>query len=179
MRPPRASAALAFFVVACSGCAAIPLTVALGGAFSAGAGAVVNAGREYAKSGAVYRTFAVPQAELRAAMSEVLERMELAVVRDAMDDDDRVIEARANEREILLRLEPVTRTVSRLRVVVEHGWLGKDLATATTIVERAERRVQARLAQADGGPALTRARETAASPPAPAARRARTPRAGR
>ena len=164
------------------GCAAIPLTAVLGGAFSASAGAVVNAGREYAKSGAVYRTFAVSQDELRGAVGQALERMELAIVRDDIDEGDRVIEAHANEREIALRLEPVTRTVSRLRVVVEHGVFGKDLATATAIVERTEAAVQTRLAELERERALaaTRsARGSDASSPVPAARPARSPRAAR
>jgi hypothetical protein len=179
------------------GCAAIPVTAALGGAFSAGAGAVVNAGKEYAKSGAVYRTFPLPMDDLRLAVSDVLARMELAIVHDEMDGDDRVIEAVAREREITLRLEPVTRTVSRVRVVVEHGALfGKDLATATTIIERTERAAQTRIAELDRayameGPARPpdpaaspptatgAARGTDASSPARAVRPARSPRAGR
>jgi hypothetical protein len=153
------------------GCAAIPLTVALGGAFSAGAGAAVNAGKEYAKSGAVYRTFAMPMDDLRLAVSEVLERMELSIVRDEMDEDDREIEAFARDREITLRLEPVTRMASRLRVVVEHGpLLGKDVATATTIVERVERAAEPRLAALDRAYGAPRAaRDADAWPPAPAA----------
>ena len=212
MRTWRASVFLLVIsaVLGGGGCAAIPLTVALGGAFSAGAGAAVNAGKEYAKSGAVYRTFALPMDDLRLAISEVLERMELAIVSDEMDEGDRVIEAVARDREITLRLEPVTRTTSRLRVVVERGpLLGKDLATATTIVERAERAAQPRVAEYDRAyaasrsapdaasatpaatpsvpandaaspaPATRSAPESDASSPAPAARPARSPRAGR
>ena len=145
------------------GCAAIGLSVAaLGaGAFSAGAGAAVQAGTEYTRSGAVFRTFSLPLADMRLALSDALERMELAVVTDEQDGEDRVIVARASDREIDLRLAPVTRTVTRLRLVVKEGFARKDQATATEIVTQTERSVEEyvpvkRAARRNGASSLAR-----------------------
>jgi hypothetical protein len=150
-----------------SGCAAIGLTgAALGaGAFSAGAGAVVRAGTEITRGGVVYRTFSLPLAELRTAVGDTLARMELAVVHDEVDEDgDRRIVAWARKREVEIALQPVTRAVTRLRLVVTEGRFRRDRATATEIVAQTERTVGAR--------AVTEATPgTAASSLAPGARR--------
>jgi hypothetical protein len=160
---------LAFVGIAAgtSGCAAIGLTgAALGaGAFSAGAGAVVRAGTEITRGGVVYRTFSLPLAELRTALGDTLARMELAVVHDDVDEDgDRRIVAWAREREVEIALQPVTRTVTRLRLVVTEGRFRRDRATATEIVAHTERTL--------GASAVTEATPgTAAWSLAPGARR--------
>lgn len=132
------------------GCAALGLTgAAVGaGAFSAGAGAAVQAGKEFTRSGVVYRTFSQPLPEIRLALSDALARMELAIVRDEVDGVERVLVTHAREREVTIRLQPVTRTVTRLRVVVVEGRFGKDRATASEIVTQTERTVTARAAAA-------------------------------
>jgi len=165
--------ALAALAAASHGCVAIPAATALGGAFSAGAGAAVSAGKEYARGGVVYRTFTMPLPALRDAVGDALARMEIATVRDEPDGDDRVLLAAARDREVKLRLEPVTRTVTQLRLVVGKGTFGKDRATATEIVEQTERVVEARLEAA----VTKAARGTGASSPARADRRSRSPRA--
>src|SRR6266849_10995066 len=70
--------------------------------------------------------------------------MELAVVSDEMKGLDRRIVARARDREIDMRLSPVTRTVTRLRLVVAEGTFRRDRATATEIVEQTENAVEER-----------------------------------
>ena len=127
------------------GCAAVGL-IPLASALSAGTEAAVKAGTEYTRGGTLYRTFSLPLPELRLAVSDALERMELAIVRDELDGPDRVIVARARDREIDMRLEPVTRTVTRVRLVVAEGRFGKDRATATEIVTQTERSVEERVA---------------------------------
>ena len=133
--------------VGLGGCAAIGLTgAALGAsALSAGAGVAVEAGKEYTRSGTILRTFSVPLPELRLALSDALEHMELAVVSDEPETDDRVIMAQARERKIVIRLQPVTRTVTRLRLEVAEGLFRKDRATANEIVVQTERSVSERL----------------------------------
>jgi hypothetical protein len=144
------------------GCAAVGLTgAAVGaGAFSAGAGAAVQAGKEYTRGGVVYRTFSIPLHELRVALSESLERMELAVVSDDIDGVERHILARARDREIDIRLQPVTRTVTRLRLVVAEGMFRKDRATATEMITQTEQVVEERSAVA----AASRRVKTRATP---------------
>ena len=129
---------------ALSGCAAVGLTVATvgAGAFTAGAKEAMQAGSAYAKGGVVYRTFTLPLADVRVAVGDTLARMELGVVGDEEDDDGvRKIEARTRQHAIEMRLEPVTRTVTRVRLVVSEGWFRKDRATASEIVAQLERAV--------------------------------------
>ena len=147
-----------------AGCAALPLGALGAGALSASANAAVQAGKEYTRSGAIYRTFSLPLPEVRLALSDALERMEVEVVRDDVDGDDRVIRAQARERRIGIRLEPVTRTVTRLRLEVAEGHFGKDRATATEIVEQTE-------LSAARVPVKRAARGNGASSPARAGRR--------
>jgi len=129
--------------------------------FSAGAGAAVQAGTEYTSGGTVYRTFSLPLSDMRLALSDALERMEIAVELDDSDGADRVIVARARDRKIAMRLEPVTRTVTRLRLVVSEGLVRKDRATATEIVTQTERSVDeyvpvTRAARRNGASSLAR-----------------------
>jgi hypothetical protein len=150
-----------------SGCAAIGLTgAALGaGLFNAGASAAVRAGTEITRGGVVYRTFSLPQDELRTAVGDTLAEMEIAVLRDELQDDgDRRILAQAKDRDIEVKLQPVTRTVTRLRLVVSEGRFRRDRATAAEIVAQTERAVNERLL-------MGAARGTAASSLARGARR--------
>jgi len=135
--------------LALSGCAAIPLAALGASVFSSGAGAAVKSGTEYARGGVVYRTFSLPPDELRVAVGDTLARMEIAVVRDELHGDERRIDARAHDREIDLRLQPVTRTVTRLRLFVSEGQFGRDRATASEIVAQTERTVDERTAIQD------------------------------
>ena len=159
--------AIAVVAMGSSGCAAIGLTgAALGaGLFNAGASAAVRAGTEVTRGGVVYRTFSLSQDDLRTAVGNTLAEMEIAVIRDELlDDGDRLIVAQAKDRDLELKLQPVTRTVTRLRLVVSEGMFRRDRATAAEIVAQTERAVEERL--------LTRAaRGTAASSLARGARR--------
>jgi sigma54-dependent transcription regulator len=149
------------------GCAAIGLTGAAVGAgmFSAGAGAAVRAGTEMTRGGVVYKTFTLSQDQLRTAVGDMLAHMELGVISDMIDENgDRRIVAWARDREVEIDLQPITRTVTRLRLVVSEGTFRRDRATAAEIVAQTERVVEER--------ALTRAtRETGASSLARGARR--------
>jgi hypothetical protein len=122
-----------------SGCAAIGLTALGASALSGGAGAAVRAGTEYTKGGTVYRTFTLPQDQLREVVSDTFARMELAIVQDEMDGVDRKIVAHARGRVITLTLQPLTRQVTRAHLAVATGRLGgKDRATASEIVVQLE-----------------------------------------
>jgi hypothetical protein len=141
VKTTRLLIAIVVATVGLGGCAVLGLTGAAvgGGAFSAGAGAAVEAGKEYTRGGVVLRTFSLPLHELRLTLGDALERMELAVITDEVDGLDRRITARARDREIDIRLQPVTRTVTRLRLVVAEGAFRKDRATASEIVTQVER----------------------------------------
>ena len=159
-----------------SGCAALGLTVASVGvsAFTGGAREAVHAGTEYANGGVLYRTFSLSLPDLRIALGDTLARMEMAVVEDEVRKDYRSIEARAHDRRIRIRLEPVTRTVTRVRMVVPDGLFSKDRATASEIVAQLERTVEAQEPASSSAAALSdRLRggpRTAASSPGRAGR---------
>ena len=123
-----------------SGCAAVAL-IPLGASALSGGTAVVRAGTEYTNSGTVIRTFSLPADRLREAVSETFARMELSIVEDEIDGVDRHITARARGRSIVLTLSPLTRTVTRARLSVSAGRLGKDRATASEIVVQLEHTV--------------------------------------
>jgi hypothetical protein len=93
---------LAIVTLPLSGCVALGLGVASMGAsaFSAGAGAAVHAGTEYAKNGAVYRTFSVPLDDFRIVLGDSLARMEIAVLQDETVDGERRITAQALDRDV-------------------------------------------------------------------------------
>jgi hypothetical protein len=122
-----------------SGCAAA--LIPLGASALSGGTAVVRAGTEYTNSGTVIRTFSLPANQLREAVSETFARMELAIVEDEMDGVDRRIVAHARDRSVKLRLEPLTRTVTRAHLSVSAGHFGKDRATASEIVVQIENTV--------------------------------------
>lgn len=130
---------IAIVAAASGGCAAIGLTgAALGaGTVSAGAGAAVHAGTEYTRN-SVYRTFSLSLADVRLALSDTLARMEIAVVSDETDGTDRHIVGRARDREIDIRLVPLTRTMTQMKLTVQIGVLRKDRATASEIVAQVE-----------------------------------------
>src|SRR5262245_10715411 len=68
--------------------------------------------------------------------------MELAVITDEADEHGRKIEARAEKLKIELRLQRVTRTVTRVRLAVSEGMFRKDRATASEIITQLERTVE-------------------------------------
>ena len=126
------------------------------------------------------RTFTLSLPEMHAVVGEVLERMELAIVRDEMDGEDRAMLAWALDRAIELTLEPLTRTVTRLRIVVKEGAFKKDRATASEIVAQTERAIEAQVEVAERAAAVRKAaRGNGASSPAPGDRRAKSQRAAR
>jgi hypothetical protein len=142
--------------VGTSGCAAIPLSALGAGAFSAGANAAVRAGTEITSGGVLFKTFTLSQDQLRTAVGDTLAAMELAVIRDVLDEKgDRYIVATGRDREVEIELQPVTRTVTRLRLVVTERMFRRDRATATEIMTQTERSVAERLAQATPGTAAS------------------------
>ena len=155
-----------------SGCAAVALPAAMA-VFSGGAKEAFHAGTEYAKGGVLYRTFSLSLPELRLALGDTLARMEVEVVEDGVYKDLRKIEARAHDRRIDIRLEPVTRTVTRLRVVISDGVFSTDRTTASEIMTQLERTIETREAEVASvlSDRIRSGRRTAESSPGPAARR--------
>ena len=130
-------------MIGLSGCAAVGVAAIGASMLSSGAGAAVRAGTEYTRGGTLYRTFSMPSNELREVVSQTFARMELETVEDELDGVDRHITAWARGRVIVLTLQPLTRTVTRARLSVSAGRLGKDRATASEIIEQLEQTAEA------------------------------------
>jgi hypothetical protein len=123
------------------GCAALALP-ALGPLLGGGASGAVKAGTEYTKNGAVYRTFSLPLDRAHEAMLDTLQRLDIKVLEEKRHDKGSMtIRAAAYSRRVALELEPVTPSMTRVKVVVGKG-LRRDSATASEIVEQAERTVE-------------------------------------
>jgi hypothetical protein len=151
------------------GCAALGVTggaVALA-AMGEGAGAVVKAGTEYRLGGVAYRTFTVPLDRLHEATRATLTRMDLELQSEQSTAKGRETVATARQRTINVRLEPLTRSTTRMRLAVKRDLLRSDRATASEIIAQTERTL-------DEASAL--AREAAPSAPACCERRCGPPR---
>jgi hypothetical protein len=128
-------------VLSCSGCIAAVALPALGlAAMSDAAGSVAKTGVEYTMGGATYRTFSAPVAEVHTAVLQSFRDLEIDVTEDELLDDGRFrVAAEARDRNITIKLEPVTPALTRLRMFVRKGWLGRDAATSTELVEQTAR----------------------------------------
>ena len=113
------------FAVALPGCAALPLAV-LSGGMQAGGGALVKTGTEYTASGAVYRTFAIPLADVHAAVLEAFHRTDIAVAQDEASPKGQRVVGEAQHRTVRVRLTPLTPALTQMELVVKRNLLASD-----------------------------------------------------
>lgn len=116
------------------GCAALPLMPLLASA----TGSAVQVGAQTVIGGFAYRTFTLPSQQVTAAVHESLRRMDIQVGKEGVNGDVRTINAEVGERIIEVVVERVTATVTKIRVVVYHGVISKDVPTSTEIVRQIE-----------------------------------------
>lgn len=113
-----------------SGCDPVTLTAA-----SIGAGVGVN----HTLGGMIYKTFTAPMQSVETATVRAMGDMGIKVDSRATNEKgERVILAKANQRDIEVRLEPLTKRTTQMRAIASEGIL-KDSATATEIVLQTER----------------------------------------
>lgn len=147
--------------LALSGCAALGLTggSVVGSAVGAGTGAAMKAGTEYRLNGVAYRTFTAPLAEVHEAIRSTLAAMSVPLERDRLTDDGRwELRGRAANRKFQIRLEPLTSTLTSMRLAVKRGWFGHDQATASEIIAQTEHALDTAFALPPGaGPGLLQA----------------------
>lgn len=116
--------------LAITGCDPITLTAA-----SIGAGVGVN----HTLGGMIYKTFTAPMKSVETATVRAMGDMGIKVdSRETNEKGERVILAKVNQRDIEVRLEPLTSRTTQMRAVASEGIL-KDSATATEIVLQTER----------------------------------------
>lgn len=95
---------------------------------------VVASGAEQAIPNGVAKTFAANVGVVRSAVLKSLVRMDVRVVADTQTKQGWRIMAISDDRTVLIQLESITPTVTRMRVVIDRGgWDDK----ATEVVWRA------------------------------------------
>ena len=123
-----------------SGCAAAALPALGLAAMSDAVGGVAKAGVEHTMGGSTYRTFSAPLDEVRTAVLQSFRDLEIEVTGDeALEDGRARIVGGARSREITVKLEPVTPALTRLKMFVRKGWLGRDRSTASELIEQTAR----------------------------------------
>lgn len=113
------------------GCAAVALT-ALGVGMATGV--------SHTLSGMVYKTFTTPQAQVEKATYGALNRMQVKVVNAKRDGSNKMILAKAGDREIEIELEALTPNTTRMAVTAKKdGGILRDGATATEVILQTEK----------------------------------------
>jgi len=135
--------ALAVLAMTAPGCAALAVPAVGLSIMGDAAGSAVKAGVEHTMGGATYRTFSAPLADVRAAVRQSFRDLEIQITEDELlIGGGATIVGEALHREITVQLEPVTPSLTRLKIVVRQGLLGRDRATSAELIEQTARALQ-------------------------------------
>ncbi len=107
-------------------------------AATSAAGMGGSAAITHTMNGITYRTFTAPPAKVRVATIRALERMQIKLVSDSMQDKSniRFVTAKTNERKIEIQLEPLSPNTTRMRVIAKSGGIFYDASTAEEIIQQ-------------------------------------------
>jgi uncharacterized protein DUF3568 len=123
-----------------SGCAALALPAIGASVMGDAAGGVARAGVERTMSGAMYRTFSAPLADVRDAVRQSFRDREIQITEDdLLIGGGAKIKGQALHRHITVHLESVTPALTRLKLMVRQGLFGRDRATASELIEQTVR----------------------------------------
>ena len=117
-------------------------TVSLSGCIAAAtsaAGMGGSAAITHTMNGITYRTFTAPQAKVRIATIKALDRMQIKLISDSMQDKSniRLVTAKSSERKIEIQLEPISSNTTRMRVIAKKGTgFFYDASTAEEIIQQ-------------------------------------------
>jgi hypothetical protein len=112
-------------------------------------GVGASAGIQHTVSGIAYRTFSAPLQEVRAAVRDALDHMQIKVASTWKIDNGVRFKARASDLEIEIDLETLTPNATRMRSTARNGLL-MDSATATEIVRQTQKALAATQAKEQG-----------------------------
>ena len=110
-------------------------------------GASASTALRYNMDGVASRTFTAPVAAVKSASLAALERMGLALDSTSSFDSGETIFARAQNRDVEIELEPITKQATRVRVTAKGGSLLYDNATAVELVQQTEKLLEVGLAK--------------------------------
>ncbi len=116
----------------------VSLTGCVAAATSA-AGMGGSAAITHTMNGITYRTFTAPQAKVRFATIRALDRMQIKLISDSMQDKSniRLVTAKSSERKIEIQLEPISPNTTRMRVIAKKGsGFFYDASTAEEIIQQ-------------------------------------------
>lgn len=131
--------ALPFSLVFLNGCAAIALAL-----LGAGVGVATEQAVSYTMRGVASRTLTAPLARVRRATLRALRRMGIKVEGQEKTEYGELIKATGTNRQIEVRLEPITPKSTRMRTVAKRGFFLRDRATAKEIILQTERIIKGR-----------------------------------
>ena len=117
------------------GCVGLAVPVLGSAAASGSAGALVRAGANSVKGGAVYRTFDASLHEVHTAALSTLVRLQLPTPEEQVDHERVTLHTQAIERQVRIDLQPITPALTQIRVAAVIGPFQDDTATASTLVD--------------------------------------------
>jgi hypothetical protein len=126
-------------------------------------GAGASTALRYNMDGVAARTFTAPASEVRSASLGALERMGMAMDGSTTYEGSEILYARAQNREIEIELEPITKQATRVRVTARGSSLFYDNATAIEVVQQTGKALDAALTAKLGTPPTAAAGASAAS----------------
>ncbi len=127
--------AFSFLILALSGCSLTGLAVPA--AVSGGA-----AGVNYTITNVAYKTISYPVADVEAALSKALKKMDIKQTERKEDEDIVSVKAVAGNLDIGIELEKITKTETSIKVNAKKGVFVKDKATATEIIVQTEKKLE-------------------------------------
>ena len=87
--------------------------------------------------GTQFRTFSAPWADVRTALLQSFHDLEIETIENTpLKSGGARITAEALHRKITVQLEPVTPVLTRLRMTVRRGLVGRDRSTSTELIEQ-------------------------------------------
>ncbi len=126
--------ALLFSIVFLNGCAAIALAL-----LGAGVGVATEQAVSYTMRGVASRTLTAPLPRVRRATLRALRRMGIKVEGREKTEYGELIKATGTNRQIEVKLEPITPKSTRMSTVAKRGFFFRDRATAKEIILQTER----------------------------------------
>jgi hypothetical protein len=120
-----------------SGCIAAP---ALAPAALSAGGDLVKAGT-VRLGGATFRTFSRPLADVYQATRKTLDGLGFPAPEEKMVEERVVLYVQGVDRTVRIDLQPVTGSMTQMRVLVRKNTFAKDLATASEVVAQTELRL--------------------------------------
>lgn len=100
-----------------------------------------SAAMNHTSNGITYRTFTAKSTKVRAATLNALNRMQIKVVNDSLQEKTNIwlVSAKSSDRNIEIQIEPISVNATRIRVTAKSSIFSYDSATAEEIIQQTKR----------------------------------------